>query len=70
MPSTVIRHFHYDATKRELHLTFVTGRRYVYDQVPQNVFEAFKTAFSKGTFFNHEIRDHYGYREVRQERSD
>jgi hypothetical protein len=70
MPSTAIRHFHYDAAKRELQVTFVTGRRYVYDHVPQDVFQAFKTAFSKGTFFNQKIRDHYEYREVRHERSD
>jgi hypothetical protein len=48
-------------------VTFVTGRRYVYDDVPPNVFAAFSAAFSKGAFFNHEIRDRSGYREVRRE---
>ena len=51
-------------------MTFITGRRYIYDDVPQDVFEAFKAAFSKGTFFNQEIRDRYAYREVQRERSD
>jgi len=64
MPSTAIRYFRYDSAKCELQVTFVTGRRYVYDNVPPDVFDAFRAAFSKGTFFNHEIRDRYAYREV------
>jgi hypothetical protein len=35
--------------------------------VPQEVVDGFKAAFSRGTFFNREIRDHYGYREVTRE---
>jgi hypothetical protein len=70
MPSTAIRHFRYASAKRQLEVTFVTGRRYIYDDVPQDVFEAFKAAFSKGIFFNQEIRDRYDYREVQRERSD
>ena len=71
MPSTVIRNYSYDPGTRELKITFVTGRRYVYDDVPQDVADAFKAAFSRGTFFNQHIRDNYGYREIpRQEVSD
>jgi hypothetical protein len=69
MPSTAIRFFRYDSAKRELQVTFVTGRRYIYDDVPPDVFDAFRVAFSKGTFFNHEIRDRYTYREVTHEHS-
>ena len=69
MPSTVIRHFRYNPAERELHVTFVTGRRYVYQDVPPDVFDAFRGAFSKGTFFNREIRDGYAYREVTREHS-
>jgi hypothetical protein len=54
MPSTAIRYFRYDAAEHALEVTFVTGRRYLYDGVPPEVFEAFRTAFSKGTFFNRE----------------
>ena len=67
MPSTVIRHFHYDSSARELQVTFVGGRRYVYEEVPQDVFDAFRTASSKGVFFNRRIRDHFSYREVMRE---
>jgi KTSC domain-containing protein len=64
MPSTAIRNLFYVLKKRELEVTFVSGRSYVYADVPADVFEAFKTAESRGTFFNHEIRDRYEFREV------
>ncbi|MCA1455400.1 KTSC domain-containing protein [Bradyrhizobium sp. BRP22] len=66
MPSTVIRFFRYDAEKSELLVVFVTGRRYIYEDVPPAVAQAFGKAFSKGQFFNHEIRDRYRYRELKQ----
>jgi DNA-binding transcriptional regulator GbsR (MarR family) len=69
MPSTAIRYFRYDAHKRELQVTIITGRRYAYYDVPPEVFEAFRTAFSKGAFFNREIRDRYAYREISDQRS-
>ncbi|MEA2888037.1 MAG: hypothetical protein QOD11_2397 [Bradyrhizobium sp.] len=59
LPSSVIRSFSYSAKTSELSITFVSGRRYVYIDVPQDVLDAFKAATSKGTFFNHEIRDCY-----------
>jgi KTSC domain len=64
MPSTAIRNLFYVPAKRELWVTFVSGRRYVYTDVPPDVFDAFKVAPSRGTFFNHEIRDRYGFREI------
>jgi len=64
MPSTAIRTLFYDPAKRELWVTFVSGRRYVYAEVPPDVFDAFKTASSRAAFFNHEIRDRYRFREV------
>lgn len=64
MPSTAIRNIAYDTTTRELWVTFVTGRRYVYENVGADVARAFQHAPSRGSFFNHEIRDRYIYREV------
>jgi hypothetical protein len=64
MPSTAIRDFGYDVTTGRLTITFVSGRRYVYERVPATVFDAFKQAPSRGGFFNHEIRDRYRFREV------
>jgi hypothetical protein len=69
MPSTAIHTLFYVPAKRELWVTFVSGRRYVYAEVPSDVFDAFQTAPSRGAFFNREIRDRYAFREVRRGRS-
>ena len=67
MPSSVIRRFAYDIDKRELWVEFVSGRRYVYEEVPDNVAEAFRGAFAKGVYFNTRIRDAYRFRDVSHE---
>jgi lysyl-tRNA synthetase class 2 len=64
MPSTVIRDRCYDAETARLTVTFVTGRMYVYQDVPPHVAADFDAAMSKGGFFNAYIRDRYHYREV------
>ena len=64
MPSTVIRRFDYRPDARELVVEFVTGRIYVYAGVPEAEVEAMRTAFSKGRYFNANIRDRYRYRQV------
>ena len=69
MPSTVISRFIYDPAKRELWIEFVTGRRYVYEEVPDEVAQALASAFSKGTYFNTRIRDHFEFREVTKKRT-
>lgn len=69
MSSSVISRFVYDPAKRELWIEFVTGRRYVYEDVPDDVAQAFGSAFSKGTYFNSRIRDHFEFREATKVRS-
>jgi hypothetical protein len=64
MPSHVIRDFSYNVASRELVVTFVTGRIYAYADVPEAVVRAFRASFSKGRFFNQEIRDRYDCREL------
>ena len=59
MPSTVIRRFEYDPDSHRLRVEFVTGRRYVYADVPEDEVAAMKRAFSKGSYFNRHIRDRY-----------
>jgi hypothetical protein len=60
MPSTAIGKIDYDETTQQLSVSFVTnGRRYVYFDVPLGEYEAFRHAFSKGTWFNTHIRDRY-----------
>ena len=64
MPSTVIRRYAYDAARRQLWVEFVSGRRYVYEDVPESVASALGTAFAKGAYFNTRIRDHFKCREA------
>jgi hypothetical protein len=55
MPSTVIRRFDYSPQKRELLVEFVTGRRYVYLEVPEDEAHELRSAFAKGRHFNARI---------------
>ena len=64
MPSTVIRRFDYAPERRELLVEFVTGRRYVYLDVPEEEVVAMRSAFAKGRYFNAHVRDRYRYREL------
>ena len=64
MPSTAIRDHDYDADTSRLTVTFVTGRIYVYENVPPAVAADFAFASPKGRFFNKYIRDHYDCREI------
>ena len=64
MPSTVIRRFDYRPETRELEVLFVTGRRYLYSNVPPEEADAFRSAFAKGIYFNRRIRDRYAHREL------
>lgn len=66
MPSTVIRRFDYRPETRELEITFVTGRRYLYADVPEEEVQRFREAFSKGSHFNRFIRGRYSCRELSQ----
>jgi lysyl-tRNA synthetase class 2 len=64
MPSQTINNIAYDAERRELTVTFVTGRIYRYYKVEPDVAESFRIAASKGRFFNLRIRDQYRFDEL------
>jgi len=64
MPSTVIRSLKYDTIRRELLVVFQSGRRYVYENVPEETFTAMRQAFSKGEFFNDHVREHFAFRRI------
>ena len=61
MPSSAIRGFAYECASRELRIVFVSGRRYVYHDVPPAVASGMRRATSKGGFFNARIRDRYRF---------
>ena len=64
MPSSVIHDHYYDREPRRLEITFVGGKVYAYEEVPLSIYLAFTAAFSKGTFFNKFIKNHYRYHEI------
>jgi hypothetical protein len=64
MPSSVIRSLRYDAIRHELLVVFQSGRRYVYENVPEDTFTAMRQAFSKGEFFNDHVREHFPFRRI------
>ena len=69
MPSNPVAEIRYDNVRERLAVTFVTGRVYEYIDVPVEVAASFRSAFSKGTFFNTYIRDRYDFREITRARA-
>lgn len=67
MPSTVIRQFDYRADRRELVITFTTGRRYLYADVPKDAALRLRQAFAKGVHFNRHIRGRYPCRKLEEQ---
>ena len=61
MPSSVIRRFDYDASRRRLSVTFTSGDRCDYEAVPPEVADGLRGAASKGRFFSARIRDRYAF---------
>ncbi len=64
MPSTVIRYHFYSSEKNTLTIVFVSGLRYEYQGVTDDVYEKFKQAFSKGVYFNEHIKPNYECRKI------
>lgn len=65
MPSSVIRNWHYDPTALRLDVTFVSGKRYRYHDVPVETAREMRAAPSKGSYFNRCIRDRFAFTEVK-----
>jgi len=64
MPSTVIAAISYQAGTQVLEITFLSGAVYRYFRVPEEVYQAFKRARSKGKYFNRLIRERYEFTQV------
>ena len=61
MPSSVIRDFRYDPADHRLDILFVSGILYSYHDVPDDVAQGMRSAYSKGEYFNAHIRDRYRF---------
>jgi len=63
-----IRDAVYLPDRRELQITFRSGRAFAYGDVPQSMYDAFRASPSKGAFFNIAIRGRFQFRELMQPR--
>ncbi len=61
MPSSVIRKYYYKPELQVLTIIYVSGAVYDYLDVPQDVFDDFRAAYSKGVFLNKNIKPYYQY---------
>jgi len=61
MPSSVIKSYFYKPELQILTIVYVSGAIYNYLDVPQEVFDDFRAAFSKGTYLNKKIKPYFKY---------
>ena len=62
--SSAIQYVNYNNAQHSLFVVFSTERKYIYLDVPEEIYRALLAAPSAGQFFNAEIRDRYRFREV------
>ena len=51
----------WDAESQELHVLFLGGGLYVYQEVPDYIFEGLMNAQSKGSYLHREIKGRFQY---------
>jgi KTSC domain len=66
MPSSVVAGIKYDKCSRTLRIIYVSGMMYDYKNVPEQIYTAMKTAFSKGTFLNKYIKGRYEFEKIEE----
>jgi hypothetical protein len=64
MPSSVISKYEYDAEKRILRVTFLSGKVYDYKNVPKQIYVNMRGYTSKGRYLNSFIKGLYDWEEV------
>ena len=60
--SSSIEAIGYDPATSELHVRFLSGRTYVYLDVPETLYASLLTAGSIGRHLNHFVRPRFEYR--------
>ncbi|HEY6979257.1 MAG TPA: KTSC domain-containing protein [Chitinophagaceae bacterium] len=65
MPSSVVAAITYDALTSTMRVIYVSGLVYDYKNVPEEVYTAMKTSFSKGAFLNRYIKRKYAYEKIK-----
>lgn len=62
--SSQVSQINYVPDEKIMGVTFLTGKRYQYFDVPKEVFERAKSAESIGKFLNSEVKNKYEYRQI------
>jgi uncharacterized Fe-S cluster-containing MiaB family protein len=65
MASSVVAAMKYYAKASKLRIVYTSGSIYDYLKVPEQVYKAMKSAFSKGKFLNKYIKSRYEYQKVK-----
>jgi hypothetical protein len=60
--SSAVKAVGYDEHKRELHVQFASGARYVYEGVPPEKHQALRDAASIGKFVNAHVKGAHSHR--------
>lgn len=66
MPSSVVAAIKYDASSGTLRIIYISGLVYDYKNVPEEVYAAMKTSFSKGEFLNKHIKGKYEFMKIEE----
>ncbi len=64
MPSSVVAAYKYFEEIKTLRINYVSGRIYDYKNVPEKIYKALKTATSKGSYLNRNIKGKYAFEQV------
>ncbi len=64
MPSSVVKQYSYYPETEILRIIFQSGSVYDYVKVPQEIFDKFKEAKSKGQFLNAVIKRKFRFRKI------
>lgn len=59
LKSSMLRGCSYDPDKKILDITFVSGRTYTHDNVPEDVYDGLVSAPSPGRYYNEMIKGQY-----------
>ena len=62
--STSIQSVDYDLTSLQMRITFKSGERYVYYNVPPSIYKGFDAAPSKGKYFQRRVRNRFRFRKI------
>jgi KTSC domain len=57
--STALLSADYDTEANTLDITFASGKRYTYENVPESIWDGLRDASSPGSYFFRNIKDRY-----------